>query len=246
MNDMHHLNAKLLSSIDKSNHENKMLRYQLSTFNDCSCRPKCNQTQQKRCLNMKTVKATPDVTLQHAGPKPVEEVYFKSPGPATGDTECVTSNKECHDKKSKLINVVCDSIPMYIDKSKFKDVCSVQLSKSGATVNEAVDYIQDKANEYPDVLTVIHTGTRNLIRDSATTLVRRFERLETNIRNKKVRIAFSSIVHRNDRDLRGQIIVVNKAIKSICARNNWTFIDNDNIDESCLWKWSALKSKRKR
>ena len=36
---------------------------------------------------------------------------------------------------------------MYIDKSKFKDVCSVQLSKSGATVNEVVDYIQDKANE---------------------------------------------------------------------------------------------------
>ena len=36
MNDMHHLNAKRLSSIDKSNHENKMLRYQLSTFNDCS------------------------------------------------------------------------------------------------------------------------------------------------------------------------------------------------------------------
>ena len=108
MNDMHHLNDKLLSSIDKSNHENKMLRYPLSNFNDCSCRPKCNQTQQKRCHNMKTVKATPDVTLQHAGPK--------SPGPATGDTECVTSNKECHDKKSKLINVVCDSIPMYIDK----------------------------------------------------------------------------------------------------------------------------------
>ena len=68
MNDMHHLNAKLLSSIDKSNHENKMLRNQPSTFNDCSSRPKCNQTQQKRCHNMKTVKATPDVTLQHAGP----------------------------------------------------------------------------------------------------------------------------------------------------------------------------------
>ena len=125
---------------------------------------------------------------------------------------------------------------MYIDKSKFKDVCSVQLSNLGATVNEAVDYIQEKANGDPDVLTVIHTGTRNLIRDSATTLVKRFERLETNIRNKKVRIAFSSIVHRNDRDLHGRIIVVNRAIKSICERDNWTFIDNDNIDESCLWK----------
>ena len=25
-------------------------------------------------------------------------------------------------------------------------------------------------------------------------------------------------------------------LKDMCKRNNWYFIDNDNIDSSCLWK----------
>ena len=28
--------------------------------------------------------------------------------------------------------------------------------------------------------------------------------------------------------------MVNNHIRSICARNKWSYIDNDNIDESCL------------
>ena len=43
-------------------------------------------------------------------------------------------------------------------------------------------------------------------------------------------------VHRFDIQESQKIIAVNRAIKQICRRNQWTFIDNDNMDRSCLWR----------
>ena len=112
---------------------------------------------------------------------------------------------------------------------------NTEILKTAESVNEAVDYIQDRVN--PEAMTVIHTGTRNLKKDSPKTVIQRFQRLETNIKEKKLKkVPLSGIVHRTDRNLWEKIIVIKKAIKSICVRNKWCYIDNDNVDNACLWK----------
>ena len=133
--------------------------------------------------------------------------------------------------------IICDSLPTYIDKTVVNKKCGMntEILKTAESVNEAVDYIQDRVN--PEAMTVIHTGTRNLKKDSPKTVIQRFQRLETNIKEKKLKkVALSGIVHRTDRNLWEKIIVINKAIKSICVQNKWCYIDNDNVDNTCLWK----------
>ena len=31
-------------------------------------------------------------------------------------------------------------------------------------------------------------------------------------------------------------VAVNRTMKDMCVNNQWCFIDNDNIDDSCLWR----------
>ena len=64
----------------------------------------------------------------------------------------------------KNLVIICDSIPTYIDKTIVNKKCGMntqntQILKTAESVNEAVDYIQDRVN--PEAMTVIHTGTRN-------------------------------------------------------------------------------------
>jgi hypothetical protein len=51
-------------------------------------------------------------------------------------------------------------------------------------------------------------------------------------------IGVSSITERNDILVHDKIRDVNSAIKEMCVTNNYSFINNDNIDEPC--KRSAL------
>ena len=61
--------------------------------------------------------------------------------------------------------------------------------------------------------------------------------METNIEDKTLQhVGLISIVDRFDIQESEKIIALNRAIKHICRRNQWTFIDNDNIDKSCLWR----------
>ena len=68
------------------------------------------------------------------------------------------------------VNIICDSIPRYLNKSMIANESGLKtdILQQAPTINEAVDYIQDKVD--PKAVTLIHTGTRNLRRDSATTI----------------------------------------------------------------------------
>ena len=53
-------------------------------------------------------------------------------------------------------------------------------------------------------------------------------------KDNSVKIAFSSIINREDEDFKDKINDVNNKLKSYCNSAGMDFIDNSNIDRSCL------------
>ena len=149
----------------------------------------------------------------------------------------VTSERKQDDLTNNDVKTVmiCDLLPKTIDPTDIvsNDTIPCEIKHVAPKINQATDYVQDKAQ--PSDLLLVHSGTNNISKESYATVNQRLERLETNIKHKKLRnVCLSSIVYRNNQFLDSKIRMVNNHIRSICARNKWSYIDNDNIDESCL------------
>ena len=172
-----------MQTIQKSNLENKLLRQQVKVL----------------LRNNEKVKSSASANY---GSSQIDKSLASEPTnsyevnnlPMSGESETAVidvndktvTGKVC--KKPNVINIISDSIPTYVSSSHIQQICGVKpvIQKLAPTVNEAVDYIQDKAD--PDAVTVIHTGTRNLKKDSTMTIIRRLQRLEANIKHKGIKI----------------------------------------------------------
>ena len=53
-------------------------------------------------------------------------------------------------------------------------------------------------------------------------------------KEEEVKINFSSVINRSDRNLENKIVHLNLKLKRFCEGNPFLFIYNDNIDKSCL------------
>ena len=102
-------------------------------------------------------------------------------------------------------------------------------------IDAAIRSIQGKAISRRDPL-IIHTGTNHVQRESVNSITRRLEHLESSLLYQRYqRVALSSVVYRRSNwFVREKITAVNDIILAICTRNGWTYIDNDNVDESCI------------
>jgi hypothetical protein len=142
-------------------------------------------------------------------------------------------------EKPKLTaRLFCDSIPKKIDKQYLTRKCSVdvKLVQNGFKMGPLVDHIMDEETEC-ETPVIIHTGTNHIVKESAKRTIDRFIKLEYNLARRKFqRVLLSSIVYRGDCDAesRENIKLVNTRLHMMCNKNKWTFIDNDNIDETCL------------
>lgn len=85
---------------------------------------------------------------------------------------------------------------------------------------------------------VVHVGTNDVASHPAGVVIGQLRKLEEEIKDQMEigQVAFSSVIHRNDKQLRRQIQHVNTALKLICDRNDWIYIDNNNITDDELWK----------
>ena len=96
----------------------------------------------------------------------------------------------------------------------------------------AIRRVQGKAISRRDPL-IIHTGTNHVQKESVKSIIRRLEHLESNLLyHRYQRVALSNIVYLWY--VRKNIAAVNDIIVSICARNGWAYIDNDDVDETCI------------
>ena len=82
----------------------------------------------------------------------------------------------------------------------------------------------------------MHVGTNNLPTDSAQRCAEKIVDLAKSVKLKfpNSRIAVSALTHREDLDLSAKLHDVNENLQSLSESNNFTFIDNSIIDNSCL------------
>ena len=99
------------------------------------------------------------------------------------------------------------------------------------------DYLKPLLRKAPNE-EILHVGTNN-VKDSessqkiAESISKLGGQIKKNSPNTKV--ALSSIIVRKDKTtIRNKIKDINDILKNICDQNAWTFIDNTNVDLSCL------------
>ena len=105
-------------------------------------------------------------------------------------------------------------------------------SFSGATVEDMNDFLRPTTRRQPDKL-VIHVGANNIqsstpqnIADEVTKVAHQFKQ-----ESKKTRIIISSLIIRSDNpEFANKVKETNIALKLKCEENNWSFIDNSNIN----------------
>ena len=99
-----------------------------------------------------------------------------------------------------------------------------------------MDIIKPVLRKQPDVI-VLHSGT-NDISNNVNTL-KQIKKLvnfikEVDSETKETKIAISGIINRTDNDYRDAIRKINDSLRTYCQNHNHIFIDNENVDETCL------------
>ena len=83
---------------------------------------------------------------------------------------------------------------------------------------------------------IIHSGT-NDIQNNVNTL-QKIRKVISSIKeydtDDNIKIALSSIIHRSDHDFEGKINENNRKLENLCKGKGMTFINNSNIDSTCL------------
>ena len=107
----------------------------------------------------------------------------------------------------------------------------------GATTDDIIDYIKPTVRQKPDIV-IIHSGTNDLTKDVNTmSRVRKVVAAVKEIGTEsKKKLGFSGIAARGDINKEEDIVSTNNRLEKYCKRNEFFFIDNSNIDASCLNK----------
>ena len=105
----------------------------------------------------------------------------------------------------------------------------------GASTEDLIDHIKPAIRKNPDIV-VIHTGTNDL--QNNCNIVKKAKKLVSPVKEvdkvNSIKVAFSSIINREDEDFKDKINDINNKLKNYCKSAGMDFIDNSNIDGSCL------------
>ena len=132
--------------------------------------------------------------------------------------------------------IVGDSMIKYVNGREVSRDDSVKIRcHPGATANNIIGYVRPTARKKPDMI-IIHTST-NDIQNKVNTFLK-FRKVITTIKeievNNEVQSAFSGIIHRDDQDFEEEIKEINRKLENLCKGKGIKFINNNNIDGSCL------------
>ena len=137
----------------------------------------------------------------------------------------------------KKVTVIGDSMIKYLRRENLssKNYEVKIAAHPGSTTEDLIDYVKPVVRKKIDFL-VIHTRTNDLMNGVNT--MKEIRKLVKCVRDldidKKVNIVFSSVISRSDRNLGQEIRDLNLKLKRSCEGNNFLFVDNVNIEESCL------------
>ena len=96
-----------------------------------------------------------------------------------------------------------------------------------------IDYIKPELHHKPDIV-ILHCGTNDITNDVNT--VKKIKKLVKEIEENdgSTDIVISGLIKRFDRNAIDDIERINEKLKRWCIGKGLTFIDNNNINESCL------------
>ena len=144
---------------------------------------------------------------------------------------------EAHQPKvKKNIVVIGNSLIKNVNGRDVSRGDSVKIRPHpGATTEDLIDYIKPAIRKNPDIV-VIHTDTNDL--QNNCNIVKKAKKLVSAVKevdkDNSIKITFSSIINREDEDFKDRINVVNNKLKNCCNSAGMDFINNSNIDGSCL------------
>ena len=105
----------------------------------------------------------------------------------------------------------------------------------GASTEDLIDHNKPAIHKNPNIVG-IQTDTNDL--QTNCNIVKKAKKLVSAVKevdkDHSVKTAFSSIINREDEDLKDKINDVNNKLNNYCNSAGMDFIDNSNIDRSCL------------
>ena len=137
-------------------------------------------------------------------------------------------------EEKKNICIVGDSMLKNITGSGLSKDHTVKIRPHpGATTVDMIDYIKPELRHKPDIV-ILHCGTNDITNDVNT--VKKIKKLVKEIEENdgSTDIVISGLIKRFDRNAIDDIERINEKLKRWCIGKRLTFIDNNNINESCL------------
>ena len=146
-----------------------------------------------------------------------------------------TSNSKSVPTKNSVI-IVGDSIVKHLTGPRISKKNNIKIkTKPGATTADTIDYIKPSIRKKLDFL-FVHLGTNDLTNgiNSMTKIRKVVATVEEMDNERKIKMCFFSIICREDVDKTDEIIAVNDSLQKYCLSKGLLFVDNSDIDASCL------------
>ena len=104
-----------------------------------------------------------------------------------------------------------------------------------ATSIDMCDYIKPELRHQPEFV-ILHCGTNDISNEINTLkkLKKLLKEIEGYDTHKQPQVVIFSLIKRYDQDFNEDIKSINEKIQSLCTSKGLSFIDNSNIDKSCL------------
>ena len=165
-------------------------------------------------------------------------VHQPSKGKGNPNNEHIKNTRNnSNNNTKKKIAVAGDSKVKFLRLDEISSVNNAVnvMKHPGSTTDDMVDYVRPVTRKKPDVI-IMHVGTNDLTKGVNTMskvrkIVSAIQEVDS---TRNIQLGFSSIVQRADKDYSKEIKDINTRLKSYCLGKGLIFVDNSNIDESCL------------
>ena len=149
-------------------------------------------------------------------------------------------------KNTKKVFIVGDSVIKNITGTGISRTNTVKMRPHpGATAVDICDYIKPELRHKPDVI-IIHCGTNDIENEINT--VKKIKKLVKEIdeydKQNPPKVVISSLIKRYDQDVNDDIANINEKLQRFCNSKGLSFIDNSNIDRTCLNKGKLHLNRR--
>ena len=168
----------------------------------------------------------------------INKINRKKTNPTYKSEQITTTNKS--NSKSVLtknsVIIVGDSMVKHVTGPGISKKNNIKIKTNpGAATEDIVDYIKSSIRNKPGFL-LAHSGANDLTNgiNTITKIRKVVATVEEMDNEKKIKLGFSSIICREDVDKTDEIIAVNDRLQKYCLSKGLLFVDNSNINASCL------------